>query len=1365
MKTQIRSRALEVNLAQTREVEISIPENHRWFIDLSKQYTGIHKRSLDFFTELHHPFSNRSFIVDQMPGLFLSDFWFYQSLPESEKAFVIMCDVAGQLLKDPLGEKLAGKMVYTFLKFIEQLTTDPEKNHLPVSVALAHLEKGMELNQMAYLINLGLFFTALKSLANREDTAQKVFGFTRTLISKNLDFWQSTTKIEEWYMSKEKIFGDRYRQNTDSLGIPFFREQYRKLDESGDWESLTRTSFTFTDIAVAFRRFTDTFDRAIERLHYLFLLLHLPGMDHQRDYLLWDLNKAIRDIRKELTEEEILISIDELFELFDEFREHHVGTVLDSVLTLGKEIMNSNNPRLIHHFEERLIRMGFVTPGVIYLTDNWQLHVDRNHVKCLRVWMELIEYSPEVMKKLLSALILNLRLGGIFIFDNDLFQRDVSRLLNSEIAPIYKRIKQLTRIFPVYFNEIGAEGELRDVTTTVDELSQRADRLIHFLRKQIHTEGNNSHIHITLEIMKFWHNLDIRGLKSIVPSDVLSMVDTEGPWVRGVHKVVDTLCQSAGVTVGQLSELDMRELEKMSEHLPAEHETDIQRVLLMIRLYKLLKEKYSFETINIAGVLSRYTFFTREEIEALSGHLDAMQHEEALRMIFNFMNRLNQVIFDPAVSQGWDNIYHKRHIAFGIPSMYGEYHEKKFEALGLTFRLEGIATILMERIISGLNTDYITARTLKDIYKILTMLRDGLELDGMQDQGFNSNLQMLQYSLTSGSFTIRQYLNIFQFMGESVKEIINHYFISPYDDLLKIILPRIFPEAVSDDGSKNSQFIHKHSEIFFRDLISSAFLIQELDNFISKVLGSLRNMADNFSSDDLRQIMSYDPDVMISPFNVPIAALDSQVFLGSKGYYLKTLFGKGFPVPPGFILTTEMFRRKDAILKHPSLRTEVDNLINQQVRELERITGKRYADPTNPLLLSVRSGSAISMPGAMNTFLNVGLNDDITEELSHQHNFGWTSWDCYRRLLQTWGMSYQIDRDVFDQIILDYKKVYNVTRKIDFPPAVMREIAFAYKKELTDRNIPFEPDPMKMLRQAVIAVFDSWDNARANVYRSHLQIAHEWGTAVIVQQMVFGNIHRDSGSGVVFTHDERDRMPGIHLTGDFSFLSQGEDIVAGLINTLPISERQREKYYAKCQISLESAYPKIYHRLNQLARELIEQHDFGHQEIEFTFETTEPQDLFILQVRDQTMSKPRKKTIFTTPASEMKKVGAGIGIGDQVLNGYIAFDMDDIRTINDKYGRGHCIMVRPDTVPDDIEMIIESDGLLTGRGGATSHAAVTAASLGKVCVVNCTDLQMNEKEKTCRISGHLFRAYDKIALDGAPGLIYKGHYPTQIQEF
>ncbi|MDD4604444.1 MAG: PEP/pyruvate-binding domain-containing protein, partial [Bacteroidales bacterium] len=1180
MNPELQSKALEINLAHTRDLEIIIPSDHQWFISLSGNYWGIHKRTEDFFTEFHHPYSNRSFVVEQLPGILIGDFWFYQAHPDAIRAFDILCNIVSTLLKEKLTPKQAEQLVYTFLKFLENLSADPVNNKQVITNALDKLEENIETQTFSYIANLGMIFNSLKNLAHEPFFSTRIFNLTRNIISKNLNFWQSTTQIETWYRSKNKIFGDKYKGNILSLGKPFFDDQQRKMEAAEDWDTLVGHAFSFTDIAAAFRKFTDEFEKAVEKLHYLFFLLHLPGMVHQRDYLLWDLNRVIREISKELTEDQIIASIDDLFVLFEEFRQNYVGTVLDSVLTLGKEIMNSSNLTLIRYFENKLIRMGFVTPGVVYLTDNWQLHVDRNHIKNIRVWLELIEYAPEVMKKLLSALIINLRLGGIFIFDTDLFQRDVTRLLNSNIAPIYKRIKQLTRIFPVYFSEIGAEGELREVTTSLDETTQRADKLIHFLRKQIHTEGNNSHIRICLEILNFWKNLRIDRLKSLIPADVLSTIDVNGPWVSGVHQVVNALCETGNLSVNQLSELESNEIDKMLSTIDVGTEHDVRRVQLLIRLYKLLKEKYSFETVNIAGILNRYNFFTAEEIQQLSEYLDNSEDEKALKLIFNFMSRLNQIIFDPNPSQGWENIYHKRHIAFGIPSMYGEYHEKKFEALGVTFRLEGIASVLMERIIGKMNTDYITAKTLKNIYSILELLKEGLELDGIPDQGFDSNLQMLQYSLSSGSFTIGQYLNIFQFMGESVKEIINHYFLSSYDDLLKLIIPQIFPSEAKQDQKSLSKFIHKKSESFFRDLLSSAFLIQSLDNFIGKVMNSLHNMADNFSPDDIRQIMSYDPDVVISPFNEENPLIDSQIFLGSKGYFLKKLFLTGYSVPPGFILTTEVFRRMGSILKHPSLHAEIDNMITQHIRALETITHREFANPLNPLLLSVRSGSAISMPGAMNTFLNVGLNDEITETLSKQSNFGWTSWDCYRRLLQTWGMSYGIERDVFDQVMLEYKQKYDITRKIDFSPAIMREIAFTYKDILKDQNVYFEPDPLLQARQAIIEVFNSWNNTRAKAYRSHLQIAQEWGTAVIVQQMVFGNIHRESGSGVVFTCDIRESAPGIHLNGDFSFLSHGEDIVAGLVNTLPISEAQRKKYYLKSPFSLESAFPKIFNKLN-----------------------------------------------------------------------------------------------------------------------------------------------------------------------------------------
>ncbi len=1362
MDKELQSKALEINLAQTRDMEVTIPEDHLWFISLSEAYWGIQKRAQEFFHEFNHPYSNRSFVIDQLSNLVIGDFWLYQGHPEKERAFRIISDIFETLLNEPLEDDLSKQLVYTMLNFMDNVSALSPMDYDILRKGVHILEEHLSMKYFSYFSNLGFLFKSLSKAGKDPETADMIFAFMRKVIHRHITFWQETTRIEEWYKANRKKFTGSLSRKIGKIGNAFFARQQKRTDNATSWEELISSSCTFNDIATLFRKFTDEFEKSTEKFHYLFYLLHLPGMVYQRDYLLWDLNKVIRNISTELTSDQIVQSMNELFVLFEEFRQQYMNLVLDSLLTLGKEIMNSRNLELIHYFEDKLIRLGFVTPGVVYLTDDWQLKVDRNHVKNIRVWLELIEYGPEMMKKLLSALVINLRLGGIFIFDTDLFQRDVTKLLNADVSPIYKQIKQLTRIFPVYFNEIGAEGELRDVTTVIDEISQRNDKLIHFLRKQIHTEGNNTHIDITLEIIRFWYDLDMERLRGVVPENVLETIDKQGIWVQGVYRVLNGLSLTAQCNLSTLLEMDEETLKKHTEKVRHVTENDIRRVLLIIKLYQLLKEKYSFETDDIIGDLEHHRFFEPADIQNLKVHLDEGRHSEALKQIYAFMVRLNQVIFDPAVTQGWENIYYKRHVAFGIPSMYGHYHETKFEALGLTFRLEKVAGLLVERIIANIKTDYLTARSLKDVYNVIKLMYEGLELDGISDQGLNSNLQMFQYSLTSGSFTVKQYVNIFQFMEDNVKEIINKYFIRPYDDLLKVIIPQLFDSEMKPDPKSVKTFIHRKAEMFYRDLLFSTFLIQQLDNFIGEVLNNLRKMVSDFTKEDIRSIMSYDPDMVVSPIYRDTPAMDNQIFLGSKAYYLKKLYLHGYPVPPGFVLTTEVFRRKETILKQASLNAEIDALILKYITELEHLSGRQYGNPLIPLLLSVRSGSAISMPGAMNTFLNVGLNDEITERLSKEYNFGWTSWDCYRRLLQTWGMSYGIDRNDFDQIMLDYKQEYNIKQKIDFPPSIMREMAFTYKKLLTDRGVYFESDPFLQVKQAVISVFDSWETPRTNVYRSHMHIADEWGTAVIVQQMVFGNIHRESGSGVLFTHDPHDNVAGIRLTGDFSFLSQGEDIVAGLVNTLPVSEHQLIKYNYKSPFSLESAFPKIYERLSQIARELIEEHDFSHQEIEFTFETAEPEDLYILQTRDISIMRQEKRAVFTTPQSKMERVGCGIGIGNEVLNGLIAFDLSDLTLIKEKYPGKRSILVRPDTVPDDIEMIFECDGLLTGKGGATSHAAVTAATLGKIGVVNCTDLIVDEKRKTCNINGIHFDPFDPIAIDAANGIIYKGHYPVKV---
>jgi pyruvate, orthophosphate dikinase len=435
-------------------------------------------------------------------------------------------------------------------------------------------------------------------------------------------------------------------------------------------------------------------------------------------------------------------------------------------------------------------------------------------------------------------------------------------------------------------------------------------------------------------------------------------------------------------------------------------------------------------------------------------------------------------------------------------------------------------------------------------------------------------------------------------------------------------------------------------------------------------------------------------------------------------------------------------------------------MIKQHIRHLEKMCGLQVGNPERLLLLSVRSGTAVSMPGAMNSFLNVGMNDSITEDLSKKENFGWTSWDCYRRFLQSWGMAYSIPRDEFDQIMLEYKGIYGIKQKIQFTPAQMRDIAYSYKEKLIQNNIKIEEAPFAQLKEAILLVFDSWSTSRAKVYRKHLQIADEWGTAVIVQKMVLGNINDTSGTGVVFTRNPHLSDPGVHLYGDYSLVSQGEDVVGGLVHVLPVSENQKTEATNDLQ-SLELHFPEIYGLINKIALELTEKHGFGHQEIEFTFESERPEDFYLLQTRELEVPKSETTTVFDSTEENKQMLTHGTGIGKGVLNGIIFFDFDDLKILRKKFPDQKMILVKPDTVPDDIGLIFECNGLVTARGGATSHAAVTAMRLGKICIVNCNELVVLEKEKIFKVNSHTMKSGDKISIDGNLGNIYKGHYKIE----
>lgn len=1362
MEKGFSSKALEVNLAQTRDTEIEIPREQQWFAELSKSYWGIYKRTQEFIKELNHHYINYQYVIENLHNISLTDLWFYNSLEESEKALTVLVNIFKKLFEANLKESQRELLITTLIKFIDRLAKLGEFPGSIIHQCLDIIKADMEKHELLYIRNSGYFKTYLNKIAELPEYNQTVMCMTGELLGKCIDYWESTSKVEKWFKEKSSLFHSENSDKIALIGKPFFDNLRGQLAEAQNWSQLYELLF-FNDIANYFRRFSDQFDTPLEKIYYIFYLLHLPGMTQLNNHLLYDMNRLLRNVLKELDENETTTFLANIIALFEELKEQHAGTVLDCIHTLGREVIDTGDQRIISYFINGLIRFGFIYPGELAVNNDWQIQVDTNHVKNIRVWLELVEYSPDSMRELLSALIVNLKLGGIFISDTDLFQRDVTKLLNSDISPVYKQMKQLARIFPVYFREIGAEGKLREVTTAVDELSRRKDRLIHFLRKQIHTESNNTHIELTKKILQYWYDGNAEPLLRIVPEDVIDSLDTKSEWYMHVHEILLELCRKKDATPMQLLLLDVDELEQAISKLASGNSRDKKRVLYILQLHTLLLEKYSLESENIISMLKSYRFFSNKDIEGLQENLEKNDIGAALGQVYKLMHHLKKIIIDPNTSEALENIYYKRHIAIGIPSMYGQYIEPKFEALGLMFRLEKAASKLMVELLQSVNLEYITAKTFRHVCDVLELFKEGLELDGIYNQGFNSNFEMFKYSLTSPSFSLDQYINIFQFMAQNIKEIISEYFLDVYERPLKEVIPKISAIKGTLSEAENKQLYHMESEKFFREILSSAFLVQDLDNFITNIISTLRSMIDSYSSDLIKNMMTYDPDLTISPLYKETVEMDNPVFLGAKAYFLKKMTSYDFPIPPGFVLTTEVFRHYDTIKVHPYMEQEMDQFILNHIWEVEKITKLQFGNPKNPLLFSVRSGTAISMPGAMRTFLNVGMNDEIAETFSKKAGHAWTAWDCYRRFIQSWGMAYGIDRDTFDSVILEHKVKYGIDQKIQFTPEQMRNIAYAYKKVLEDYGIHIEKDPFKQLKQAILSVLRSWSSHRAIYYREHLQIADEWGTAVIVQKMALGNLSTCSGTGVVFTHNPLNDKSGINLYGDFTLCSQGEDIVSGLVHTLPISESQRRDFYSDCDFSLQSAFPNIYNELLNLATQLIETHGFMHQEIEFTFESDNPDDLYILQTRNQKLKKQKTFATFVLAPDKMKLVGRGIGIGGGALSGILTFDMKDLQESIKCSPDEKRILVRPDTVPDDIPMIFTCDGLITGKGGATSHAAVTAASLGKVCVVNCKGLVVNEAEKRCIINGVSFRAGDKISLDGNLGNVYEGIYEIQYE--
>ena len=1393
------STALKVNLERTA-VEVEIPPAYAPLLQIAGDHYGFHKKTRELLTELNHPYINWDFVLDELKSISIGNFYIYNKHPEGLTAISILLTIYFDILKSAATEDVKDSAIHYLFDYADAIITQSneflERNLsvLPGLVddflELARDESPVFKKCSAYLKRIIRSVTDKGLQITGPGFGILIFKMFRATYS----FWLSQPDPAVWQVADNRPDATPddsiYQGLVKQLGHQHFHELMRSLEElqstgspqSGSAFGAYLDLPDFFQILDGYLVVADELEKAeayrghhLVKLDFLIYMMSVPGLRDIHVRAMREINHALKLVFQEEKKEDLSDFVRKLFVFLkknvsqDQFRAANI----DCIVTAAREIFAHNAHPLVETFIDELIAYGFEYPEIQGATTNWQVQVNPEHIRTIRAWLEIIAMKPRWTKKLISALIINLKIGGVFIRDTDLIQRDISRLLNADIGPAYNLVKQLARLFPVYFSEIGAEGELRDITTRIDELSARNDLLINFFRKQSHVESNSLLVEFAEDIFRYWFSGDKKQLLRHIPEEVFDQVENTGRYFDGMHKVFVSLFPRTGHDPRKFLEWDAAKISEEVSSVAGVTELDRERASLMIRTYQLIHKKYFPQYFDLLKDLEADNAFTAADIAALRRSLGEKKYHQSLTIIMKFLSALKARILSGRKTRAFENIYHKRHIAAGIPSMYGTYHEEKFDALGLTLRLEILGGMLLEELITSMNLHFITRRTLIRIHAYLWHYVNALELDGISTEGLVAKVKYITSALPIKPFSMDQYLDIFRFISKGIQDIIREYYIDVHSVNLPVIIRQILPSsgggaAGEETPSVLDELVYQESENFIRSVISSAFGLQVLDNFIHAVIRTLGAELDKFKDNKkiLNLLMDYNPDLAVSSIYTKKGRLDNQILLGNKGYFLKKMVSFGFPVPPGFIITTEVFRGFEAVNSYKYIFHDLVTRINREIAALEKRTGRRFGDPGNPLLLSVRSGATISLPGMMRSFLNVGINTSIAESLASKKEFRWAAWDSYRRFLQTWGMFQGLSRDFFDAIIDDFKIKHGVERKIKFPPELMKQIALAYKKGILDSGLPLTDDPARQLRQAILHVFESWHSEQAKIYRRQMHLSDEWGTAVIVQAMVFGNYHEHSGSGVIFTRDPKSFSSDVTIYGDFIFGVQGDDIVSGLVETYPVSEKQRIAEQRDTDISLEATFPEIYAGLARIAEVMIYEKGFNHQEIEFTFEGPRRDQLFLLQTRDMDQTKAQKLHRFkSSPELRSSLMGTGIGVSGGALCGRAVYSEDDIRHFRARDPQTALILVRPDTVPDDVGVLLQVEGLLTAKGGATSHAAVTIPQLGKVGVVGLSKLKVYESEGYSLLAGQTIRAGDFICIDGWTGDLYRGQHQQEEDSY
>jgi pyruvate,orthophosphate dikinase len=1375
----VRSEALEVNLRRT-DVEVVIPEDHRILLEITEPFYGVREETHKLLQEIHHRYVGWPRTLQDLRRRAMGDFYYYNRHARGSEGLAVFSRLFAKAVTgaEPVG--LRDGALASWLAFLEKIVCqsgDRLERNLPVVAdavrCLAALLKKTPDLAVGASPRLRKLVRSLQAagVPPGDDSWEHSLRLLASSLDRVYSYWLAREDPAAWCRAPAPDASDPLARISHA-GLGASREQVRRLPPVGPLDGHAAELLELPDnrrlvrdyleaVSAAEAGETDPVERLLKRSRWFSRILAQEALAPVHEQALREMSRSCSEVLRHADGAQLRRFLDDLFVGIRRGGFQCQLTVLELVRKIGQEVFATGKRAWIELLLDEVLRCDFHYPEFSGFTEEWGVHVNPAHLKNIRVYLDLIALSPSLAHRLLAALIVHLRIGGVFVADTDLFQKDISALLASDIGEAYHEVKYLLKLFPVYFSDIGAEGELRDVSTRIDEITGRRDRLCHFLRKQSHVESNPLLGPFIDAIAVFWATGDREPLRPYVPATLLDQIDPDDPQLRPVREIFAALAPRGRTEA--LFALPPEALERRLDEAGAGESIPREKTRLLVRMRRAVDRKYALDHTDLLERLRTSHDFDAAQVAALESALLEERHETAAEILLDMLERLKAIILSPEPTEAVEDIYHKRHIAVGIPSMYGRYRETKFEALGLSYRIESLVTVLFERLAGSHDLRYISMRTLQRVARWLRLMLRALRVDGCRGRGLGLRLSMLEGALEAPGVTVDQHINIFQLLSRSIEGLIRIRFLETYDPVLGRMMPRMIERGVLGDGNVGREEVLKYSETFLRDAIAESFGLQPLDNLVGKILHALIDQRETLDRTTLDLLMTYDVNRCFVPIAPAADPRDGVTHLGNKGFMLKRLVQLGFPVPHGFILTTEVFRCRTALHTYEQARAEEVARIREQIARLERLTHARFGDRRNPLLLSVRAGAAISMPGMLTSFLNVGINPEIAEGIAAAQGSPWAAWDAYRRILQMWGMSHGIERDRFDELMLQSKQEHAVPKKALLPPAAMREVASRYHQLLRDHGVEFPDDPHDQLESCIDLVLRSWDSDNARLYRRELKIADAWGTAVIVQGMVYGNLHDRAGTGVVLTCHPRKRGKGAQLYGDFIIQGQGEDVVSGLVETFPITEQQRLAESPEVSHSLETRFPRIHAELDRLARSLVEEHGMEHQEVEFTFEGERPEDLYILQSRDVVLGEYSSIPAFVPTAKlERARVATGIGAGGGALSGRAAYTEEQIVRLQESFGDDPIILLRPDTVPDDIHLVLQADGLLTAVGGATSHAAVAAQRLGKTCVVGCRKLEVHDEEGRFRLAGRAIPAGAFVSINGLDGSVYLGKHPVRL---